>query len=331
MRGAWENRSFTHLLYSRCLWREQLSNILHTCNYFDPAGDVTRCVRELNKYSKHYHESIIKDPHPLQSTFQYEGALASEVTQEHVDYLGRWADAVIFHFVGPDRGYRFPGKPCAFRSATAYYHRKQDKFWATYDVTARDLSCFDMIGTNHLGARDFLGFDARFLPSLIPINDPLYLPNWAERAPCVSMTKNPEEFYNKPYNGNPTRQYLYGLPHRTVMDARRDHATIILDNQVDGHLGLASLEAMSMGLPAVAFNHEKTKEQLRDLSIGDYPPGMIEVGPYDDVIDAVNLHLNPSLQERRLIRDWMERSYSPARLVKRYWDPFIGELLDTKS
>lgn len=83
-----------------------------------------------------------------------------------------------------------------------------------------------------------------------------------------------------------------------------------------------------MGLPAIVVNHEKTKEQLRDLGIGDYPPGLIEIDPYEDIVPIVNAHINTPLYQRMLIRHWMERSYSPARLVNRYWDHFFDELLE---
>ncbi len=48
--------------------------ILHVVNSFDPAGDVIRCVNELQRYSRHQHELIVKDPHPGQDVYAYQEA-----------------------------------------------------------------------------------------------------------------------------------------------------------------------------------------------------------------------------------------------------------------
>lgn len=320
-----------------------MSNILHVCNSFDPAGDVTRCVRELQSFSKHRHEVIIKDRHPFQDKFQYEEPLYIGDRIPKEVFFPNDFDAVIYHFVGPEQGYSGFSGPKGFRNATAYYNGKKDKFYATYDTTAKDMSKFNLIGTNHLGAKDFLAGniyagidnqlvasqrDVHFLPSLIPLDHPLYQPNWDIRKACVSMIKNPEMFYNANYKGNPARQYLYGKSHAEIMDARRDYASIVIDNTSDGHYGLAGLEAMALGLPTVVFNHRETQLQLSMIT-GIVPPGMVEVPFAGDVSEAVNENMNYCVLKRKAVREWMDLYYNSSRLINRFWDPFVDQLLES--
>lgn len=312
-----------------------MANILHVCNSFDPAGDVTRCFKELNKYSKHEHQLFVKKHHPMQEQFKYEENLqyiGNTISAEDVIIFSDWADAVLYHFVGPEDGYVFPGKPWGFRNATAYYNFTKDKFFATYDTTAKDLTKFHLIATNHMGAADFLslyGSTVSFLPSMLPLESPDYLPNWDDRSPCVSIIKYPDKFYNANYVGGPSRQYLYGNSHKQILNIRRLHASVVIDNTTEGHYGLAGLEAMALGLPAVVFNHNKTWDQLDDIT-EEVPPGFIEVSHDADVSNAVNYHMNLSPKERMKIREWMDSYYHSRRLIDKFWDPFVDKLLEAE-
>src|SRR5713226_8707447 len=97
-----------------------MANILHVCGWFDPSGDVTRSVAELNKYSKHKHDLIVKWRHPMNKMLEFpepalQGPIAGIVSERF-----EWADAIIYHLVGWDCpiGYTYHTlKPCAFRNA----------------------------------------------------------------------------------------------------------------------------------------------------------------------------------------------------------------------
>lgn len=300
-----------------------MSNILHVVNSFDPAADVVRCVTELNKYSRHQHRLLVMEPHPFQDIYQYPQADNVAPSRDMVEAHLKWSDAVIYQFVGWERGYGLrTDKPCAFRNINIYWSPETDKFWSAPQYNAESLDVYKLLASSHMGARDFLP-GCRWLPDLIPIYDLVYTHRFGKRKPCVSYIKHAAEL-DEVYL-EIKRQNLLGTPHAELLRRRRTEATVVIDNVCDGHYGLAGLEAMSMGLPTVVFNHDKTRKALSD-PFEEYPP-FIEVGP--SIYEAIEAAVNHSddMELRKASRAWMGTFYNPQRIIDKYWEPFVEELL----
>lgn len=293
--------------------------VLHVCNKFDPAADVVRCVNELQRYSKHEHRMIVREAHPLQSILQYE---TPELCTDPAEAFA-WADVVIFEFVGWNTGWNIlTTKPMAFRNINIRYDAIKG-FWAEDQYNADDLGAYKLLASSHAGAGAFLP-GCRLLPDLIPINR--YLPDFTVRPPCISYIKHAHTLDQRLVPCPSTyRLRLDMTAHAKVLDRRQRQATCVIDNVCDGHYGLAGLEAMSMGLPTVVYNHAVTRAALKDLA-PEYPP-FAECGP--DLHRAANTATDvaDNMELRRSSRDWMERFYHSRRLIEKYWDPFVEELL----
>jgi hypothetical protein len=304
-----------------------MARILHVVNSFDPAGDVTRCVGLLNQFSKHKHRLVIKEQHPHQAIYQF--PQPEGYPEWHIEWMFQECDAVLYHFVGWERGWNSigDGKPCAFRNSNVYYNAISNRFWAAGDYNAHSLGEYNLLASSHLGAQDFLP-GCKFLPAMVPIFDPRYTPDWSPRPPCVSYSKMADTLFDK-QEFNIIKMPMHNVSHTSLLTARKHRATIVVDNITEGHYGLAGFEAMSLGLPFICFNAKATRIQLSEMTDyirEDYPP-IIEVLPnVKDVVQAVkNTVVTDEL--RHHCRLWMEKYYSPERLIKRYYEPFFEELL----
>ena len=306
--------------------------ILHVANSFDPAGDVIRCVTELKKYSRHRHEYILAERHPYQDKYGYQEPALMEWNTEPglVAHLFDWADVVLYQFVGWERKWGEAFKPSGFRNINIYYNTVTDRFFSydLYNATSPDR--YALLSSSHVGAADFLGQDRfRWLPDLIPIHDALYEPDWRDRKSCVSYIKHADVLDKVTWPDGVAVQSLAGTHHPKILFRRKTSASVIVDNICDGHFGLAGCEGLSLGLPTIVFNHEKTKAALRELA-PEYPP-FIEVSQsFHAVIEAVKRMLampgGEYLEFRKQIRSWAERFYNSEYLIKKYWDPFFEEL-----
>lgn len=298
-----------------------MAKILHVVNYFDPAADVVRCVRELRNFSRHEHDLIVSQIHPLQHIYQYELAEHGFWNTGADDIMAMldWADALLFHFVGSERGIDNPRKPAGFRNLNIYWDSNADRFWSAPDYNAGPLGRYKLVSSSHVGAKDFLPADRfRWLPDLLPI-DGQYSPDLKERFPCVSFIKHHEVFAQADF-GIATRQDLHNTAHSEVLRRRRSSATVAIDNLCDGHWGLAGQEAVLMGLPTIVFNHPKTKEALAEL--GPSPFVEIEQNLESAVLSALSFSVAGSSSRAAALQ-----CFDPKKLVERYWDAFFEELL----
>jgi hypothetical protein len=301
---------------------------LHVVNSFDPAGDVTRCVRLLKIHSKHQHEVIVKQRHPYRGIYQFEEPLliADKVTPQLVKDLFDWCDGTIYHFLGWESGWQEFSKPAAFRNSNIYFQKNSGRFFCMPHYSASDLSRYKLLASSHIGAGDFLP-DCRLLPALIPVDEDAYAPDWSDRTPCISYAKDAHIFDGLHFGKGIQKQNLLGTPHKTLLDRRRKEASMVIDNITDGHYGLAGFEALSMGLPAIVFNHEKTKKALRDMA-PEYPPLWEVEQRHEAVAVKARAMVNYGPELRWAARRWMLNYYNPARLIEMYWDKFCEELVN---
>lgn len=316
-----------------------MARILHACGWFDPAGDVVRCVDELNKYSKHRHDLVVRCPHPHQQTMQFkEPKRFHENRPVQVDL----ADAIICHFVGWPTDWLAPGGvPMAFRNLNIRYDENVDQFWCEGQFNAYGYGPYKLLSASHVGAMDFMPAERfRWLPDLVDMFSPAMTPDATDRAPAVSYIKHAMSMDALPLTMR--KRNLHGSAHAKILAVRKSHCTVVLDNLCDGHWGLAGNEALSLALPTIVYNHPKTKAALAELTGSD-------VNPFIEVERAVGMEREPNpkamaevehwvnhitemepeayAQFRKDIRVWTVNHLGSENLIEKCWDPFVDELL----
>lgn len=239
------------------------------------------------------------------------------------------ADVLIYHFLGWENGISID-KPSAFRNINIYYSKDSGLHWTDSQYNAASYDRYKLVSCCHPGAIDFLPPDRfRWLPDLLPL-DGAYAFDPADRPfPAVSYIKHAEELSLRDF-GSVAHLSCFNTPHARVLARRRSSASVVIDNVNLGHYGAAGQEAAILGLPVVVFNHRRQLEAMA----GWEKPGMefpfTQAETLDEAVDlAVQLAMESSRDYRRrraAIRKWSEKFFSPRRLVREYWDPFIDEL-----
>lgn len=312
-----------------------MANILHIVNGFDFAGDALRCTLELRKFSKHKHAIMITTPHPFLNDYQYH---EPQCYYDHVDPEDlvtfratlRWCDAILYQFYGPERGfnhfeYSFK-RPSGFRNSNIYYDNIHDKFWASEWYTAQRPENFSMRASSHLCAEDFLK-DCWFLPVMFNIDNPIYKPIYepVPRPPCLAYSKSATLIHGiDTWYGD--RLCHEKKPYLEVLADRQANASVVIDNVTEGHYGLAGLQALSQGTPAIVFNHPKTLAEIKLLSSSN-PFSEVGYG-FQSLKERLPVMRCTPQHERRELRTWMETYYNSRRLVVDFWDTFFDELLE---
>lgn len=311
--------------------------VLHLCTTFDPAGDVVRCFDELKKYSRHEHRLAVRLCHPLQEIYKFPEAdwlgpfMPSNQPMESIE----WSDCVLYHLTGPHfpeyelplPGWLWGNRPAGFRNLNIYYDALWNRFFCHSQYNAPDLSIFRLVASSHVGAKEFLGSERfRWLPDMIPIDDPAYMPvPLAERA-GVSFLKHSEDFRTADFGVE--RMNLNNKPLSEVL--KRNRSLVAIDNVVDGHYGLAGLECLSMGLPTIVYNHPATTAALRDIAPVESPFVEVEHPWVQTAISAAReLLADPDRVERvgAYAREWMVKYHNSRSIIERFWDPFFDELV----
>lgn len=305
-------------------------NVGHIVNSFDPACDVLRCVRELNRYSEHSHSLYVRDPHPLQAVYQYEQQAGWLMSHGEISAQIAGADVLIHHFAGWERGWGDESKPSAFRNCNIYWDAQHDKFWSSPEYNAASYEGYKLVASSHVGARDFMPSDRfRWLPDLLPL-DGAYAPDFRPRPrPAVSYIKHADELRTRDFGSGVAHLDCHYIAHARVLAQRSRLASVVVDNVCDGHYGLAGQEAAIMGLPVVVFNHARTLANMKGWNkLGSAFP-FVQAESLDEVVEtAAALARQRTWYDgyRHAIRDWAVEFLDPRKLVASYWDPFIKEL-----
>lgn len=304
--------------------------IAHIVNNFDPSCDALRCAQELNKYSKHEHKIWVKIAHPVEE-YQFEIAPRLGDLEFRAQLLD-WCDAIIYQYAGHELGEDYPSKPAAFRNICIYGPGPlsvdgggQGLFWCPpypSALTPRSFDRYKLVSSCCVGAEDFLPQPFRWLPDLVPL-DGAYAPDWSDRPACVSYIKHASKLSQESFMKHLN---MYRHPHEEVLRRRRSEASVVIDNVEDGHWGLAGAEAIIMGLPTVVYLHEKTKKSLMELTGGE-PGPFIEVGESVEEAAEAARRACISPPSRTEIREKAVRYFNPKRLIEKYWDPFVEELV----
>lgn len=280
-------------------------------------------MAELNRFSKHKHELFVKNRHEYQSAMGFQEPELMEWTCDSnniKDVAKDWADGIIYHLVGKDKGSYGGDKPTAFRNSNIYFNGTN--FYSLDGYGCNNPEQYKLLASSHMVAGAFMPC-CHFLPALIQLDRPMYRPNPEPKNPCVAYIKQGSLMTHFDLTKAETL-YLHGKTHANLLFEQRKYATLVLDNITDGHYGLAGCEAMVQGIQPIVFNHPITEQQLRELSVDKYPP-MIEVPQTARaVFEAINKASHTFCSEAV---EWMHTSYNSTRLIERYWDTFCDKLV----
>lgn len=305
--------------------------VLHLVNEFDPSCDVLRCVRELNRYSRHSHTLVVLKPHPLKGYYQFEEPEKPgwQMRPHEIVALMEKTDVIIHQYTGWENGYGDRTRPSAFRNICIYWDQNDDRFWTTEEYNAKSYGRYKLVASSHVGATDFLPADRfRWLPDLLPLDGDYAFAG--ERVyPAVSFIKHASELQGRSFGRARSLNCAF-TAHRSVLAQRRFYAPVVIDNVCDGHYGLAGQEAAIMGLPVVVFNHPRTLAAMKDWEKDGTRFPFTQAASVDEAFEiAVQLASEDDdayLARRREIRAWAEEFFDPRRLIEQYWDPFVSEL-----
>jgi hypothetical protein len=306
--------------------------VCHIVNSFDPACDVLRCVRELNRYSQHSHSLYVKEPHPDQHVYHYDQPkkpgwlmLSSEI-KAMID----GADVLIHHFTGADAGYGSKSRPSAYRNLHITYDKDSNRFWTSGIYDAPSYDDYKLVAASHVGALDFMPASKfRWLPDLVPLDGDYLWDDGDRPQTAISYIKHADELRQHDFHGI-SHLDCSRTTHSDVIAVRRSLASVVIDNVSDGHYGLAGQEAAILGLPVIGFNHQITLTNMCDWEKPGTISPFIEAATVTDAASAAVLAAQKSgrmyRSYRLAIRKWAEEFLDPRRLIGDHWDPFIKEL-----
>jgi hypothetical protein len=279
----------------------------------DPAGTCILFSRALNAHSEHECRLITTQ---TRYNFDYDSDLhvpdlGSEGMEEMREVLAS-ADVLHFHMTADehmDLG-GLTAAPFLPGKAVVHHHHGHPDFRGNPQKYRRK---YEALGRKNLlvSTPDLTELlpGARWLPNLVPLNDPLYLPMEDKGArplrivhtPTRKDLKNTDELIRAfaaldLAAEEAVLDVIEMTPHRECLARKR--ASHIAFDHMQGYYGMASLEALSQGLPVLAGLSERSIGYIEDFSEGAAHPWII-------VHDEAAL----SAVLRRLIDDAEEREH----------------------
>ena len=322
-------------------------NILIICFGHDPAGVMWLLTDNINKHTKHKAECIVRQRVPLterSAGYIYFTDLSEAMLQKKIK------NADIIHFVQnhplqenvmTDIPTRFPNinwidilkeKPCILHNHGGAVLLDTEKYigdMAKYDIPI--LLCTPLnIPLFHT---------AKWLPNIIPINDPLYKPterNWSENIKIehkifylhgdyVKGTKMLLEVINTFLRDTfkyPVEMIWY---HDLVLDEclrKSSECHMCIGTLTEGFAGMTIWESLSKGQVCLCRLDPTVYEAYTKLGDGTPPPILNPSGMDEMSKMIINLCKNRNQLKKLAIesRNWMEKHYNPEKLINLYID-----------
>lgn len=308
-------------------------NIINIGN-FDPCGNLMTLTNAINNYTSHSVRSIILsryvDRHSTDICIDdFKGDF------EEVRELIKEADVLFFHLTdwnttpsfGPIRWRDYVvGKKVTVCLYGESFHHNRNYYLKKY---------------SNLGIKIFASApleeklipNSEFIPWLFPINDPLWRPKEERSEPelikiCHSpggdIRKNTCLFENvmgkiiKRYK-NVRQVLITGKSHAESLSIRRDCDISFDTIYFYGYWGVSTHEALSMGLPSLAWGDEVEVEGWKK-AYGCFELPVVIVNPnnlYDKFKELVE---NPDKRREigRKSRGWTEKYADDRELIKRH-------------
>jgi len=285
----------------------------------DPAGMGIAFTNAINQRTEHNCRLITTAE---KYCFEFEKDIhwptAKYGTQSEGNVEKRLQEADIFHFhilsdhnmeIGPFKVKDFikgkkivhhhHGHP-AFRSDPEKYRQKYKKLKRKVLVSTPDL---------------LLGMpNATWMPNLVPINDPLYMPT-EERYPEFTVGHSPTKpaikdtvtLLKAAEEAGVNVDIIMNTPHAECL--KRKQKCHILFEHLQGYYGVSSLEGLSMGKRVIANLSDWVKVNIKEFAES-------EIIPWDD--NSLLLELNHAgAVDLEINRHWMIKHWSDKKVVNR--------------
>jgi len=344
MRLALKNRLDTnHSTFQKDAKRKKHLNILLINNKWDCAGVSISLCNAINRHTKHRARHMVA----VETAIKYETDITSANCVPHrlwsIMKIIEKADILHFNYADhsvPFFDIRWPdfmrGKKCIFHDHSGWEPRKllhnayvSGRLFHKYDDYEQAIVCAP--SDTHIFNRSI------WLPNLMPIYREDYLPlrdrphynsiiiGQTASSPELKSTEMladaVRELKAKGYNVE--MDLITGASHSDCLRRKRSHY-IEFDNMHQGHHGMAGLEAISMGIPTLAWLTPEVIKAYERLGSGD-PIPFINVRDKGELMtEMIELITNRNTWEERssYSRRWIEKYYDEKNLVQMYIDLF---------
>lgn len=255
----------------------------------DPAGTAIAFTKAINRCTEHTCRLITKES-------RYNHMFAKDLHTPwldsdgwgEVEYLLKESDIFHFHMTADDKLELGPFKVSDYirGKKIVHHHHGHPDFRGNpdkYRTKYRSLKRQNLI----VSTPDLLKKmpEARWVPNLVPLNDPLYLPQKAFENGCITIGQSPtrQELKNTSdlieVIGKLKTQFkepkididvIANTDHRECLERKRN-CHIIFDH-MQGYYGVSSLESLSQGKPVIAGLDEWNCKHIKAFTgTGDLP------------------------------------------------------------
>lgn len=247
----------------------------------DPAGTAIAFTKAINRYSGHRCRLITKE---IRYNFLFDKDLhlpwLAPEDWEEVEYLLKVSEVFHFHMtadedleLGPFRVRDYiEGKMMVHHHhGHPDYRAEPEKYRRKYKERRRDKI---LVSTPDL-LKLFPG--AVWMPNVVPLGDPLYLPMRPKSQETIRIAHSPtrRELKNTTYfletvekirrdNGRLAVDLIEQTEHRECL--RRKRRCHILFDHLQGYYGVSSLEGLSQGLCVIAGLDQWNRERIREFA-----------------------------------------------------------------
>ncbi|MGE4297988.1 MAG: glycosyltransferase [Desulfovibrionaceae bacterium] len=255
----------------------------------DPAGTAITFANAINRLTPHTCRLITKE---LRYNFAFEKDLHLETLPaeqwDEVEAVLAGSDIFHFHMTADEDLELGPFKPRDFMRGKRLVHHHHghpdfrgnpEKYQAKYRALGRDRL---LVSTPDL-LHKLPG--ATWMPNMVPLKDPLYLPMPGKRPTPVRVAHSPTRKDLKNTDLFMEVMARVGAPGKaeTVMIENTEHRQClrqkrgchILFDHLQGYFGVSSLEALSQGLAVVAGLDDWNQACVRTFAQTDHLPWVI--------------------------------------------------------
>ncbi|MBI2058300.1 MAG: glycosyltransferase [Nitrospirae bacterium] len=320
----------------------------------DPAGMGIAFTDAINRHTEHscrlvttavkYNFNYRKDIHVPESS-DVERPLRAPALPRHFPLRGGHRtsnveeieqvlrDADLFHFhafadeetpLGPFRAKDFmKGKRAIYHQHGEPLRSDPARFRAQSSRRTFLVSTPDLL--------DFLP-EATWIPNLVPIDDPLYLPHESRVATHESRVRIGQSPTKKEikdtellvrvyaglkarYNGFLDLDLIENVPHSECLERKRN-CHIFFDH-LQGYFGVSSLEALSQGTPTIARLAERTRSEAARFAGTDALPWLAagDSAELETVLGRLISDGDHRMETGRNSREFMVQHWHPRKIV----------------
>lgn len=258
----------------------------------DPAGTAIQFVKALNRHTSHSARLVT-----LETRYTHSWEKDLHVPDlgpdgiEEVRILMEEADVFHFHMTCDERqpfGPHLPADYIKGKGVVHHHHGHHDfrsnpeSFQQKYKKLGRTSLLVSTPDLMHLLP------EADWLPNLVPVNEPLFMPMWGRyddniklkvcHSPTRKDLKNTDEFLAAVKNLKREKVHLDvdmidDVPNDQCL-ARKRRCHVLFDH-MQGYYGVSSLEGLSQGVTVIAGLNDWNRERVMEFSGTDDLPWVL--------------------------------------------------------